>query len=422
MKTGLVEKGKVIVVLFLFTVTLKPSVSQALEPLLEKLKQKGILTKDEAFQIEKETEKKQVKLPKGLEGLSIGALAYIDYSVGNKLSGGRQLSYNQFALTRGYINIKKEITPWLSVRITPDIKQETAGDTDAKLYGSWVTRMKYYYAQFNWPDLGFLTNNKTELGMGHMAWLDFQEHINPYRCQGTMFQERFHGFNSADLGVSLMGYFGGEMDEEYKKNVTKYYAGKYGSYHLGVYNGAGYHASENNNNKVLEYRVTIRLLPDILPGLQLTYFGLTAKGNSATYTGSNAPDWRISTGFISYDAKDFTLTAEACRNKGNQAGTWLATGNNPKSVEGYSFFGFVRIPGLEKMRVHARYDHFDPNIDIDDDDARLLIAGLSYDVYRHNMAMLNYERFEYDRNNKSGGLTNADNYEHRVQFVYQISF
>ncbi|TSA11725.1 MAG: hypothetical protein D4R73_03275, partial [Deltaproteobacteria bacterium] len=199
-------------------------------------------------------------------------------------------------------------------------------------------------------------------------------------------------------------------------------AGKYGSYHLGVYNGSGYHATENNNNKVVEYRVTVRPLPDVLPGLQLSYFGVTGKGNSATYTGSNAPDWRINTGLISYESKYFTVTGEVCRNKGNQSGTWT-TANNSKTVEGYSLFGFGRVPGLEKLRVHGRYDYFDPDVDVSDDAARLLIAGLSYDVYKHNMAMLNYERFSYDRNHsKVGGLASADDYEHKVQLVYQVSF
>jgi len=37
--------------------------------------------------------------------------------------------------------------------------------------------------------------------------------------------------------------------------------------------------------------------------------------------------------------------------------------------------------------------------------------------------MVNYERYNYDVNNsKVGGLANADDYEHKVQFVYQISF
>lgn len=409
-----IKRGSLSFLALVMAFTMATTMTYASDPLIEKLKEKGLLKEDEVAEIEKEREKQGEYLPEELKGLSIGALAYIDYSAGNKLSGGNQESFNEFAVTRGYINITKKVTPWFYVRITPDIKQEK--DSGGNLDGSWVARFKYYYAQFNWPDLGFLTNNKTELGMGHMAWLDFQEHINPYRCQGTMFQERFHGFNSADLGVSLIGYLGGELDKDYRKNVSKYYAGRYGSYHVGVYNGAGYHDEEENNNKVLECRLTIRPLPNIAPGLQLTYFGVNGKGNTA-----DNPAWKINTGFISYQHEYFTLTGEYIKNKGNQAGEWVETADPSEAldVDGYSIFGFVRIPGLGALRVHGRYDTFDPDEDTDDDEAALVIAGLSYDVYKHNMVMLNYERFDYEKNNSKVG---ADDYEHKVQFVYQISF
>ncbi|HEC99737.1 MAG TPA: hypothetical protein ENN18_05080 [Proteobacteria bacterium] len=80
-----------------------------------------------------------------------------------------------------------------------------------------------------------------------------------------------------------------------------------------------------------------------------------------------------------------------------------------------SSLAYAADPLLEKLKQKG--------ILTEDEAARLLIAGLSYDVYKHNMAMLNYERFSYDRNHsKVGGLANADDYEHKVQFVYQISF
>ena len=49
----------------------------------------------------------------------------------------------------------------------------------------------------------------------------------------------------------------------------------------------------------------------------------------------------------------------------------------------------------------------------------MLITGLSYDVYKHNMLMLNYERHDYEKNNSSVG---SDDYENKFQFVYQIEF
>ncbi len=63
---------------------------------------------------------------------------------------------------------------------------------------------------------------------------------------------------------------------------------------MGVYNGSGYHAAENNyQNKPVEYRVSVRPLPDILPGFQATYFGLYGKGNSSSAANFGAPFYQL---------------------------------------------------------------------------------------------------------------------------------
>src|SRR3989304_7434087 len=89
------------------------------DTLLKTLQNKGVLTEEEASAImtEQEKERKSV-LPKALEGLSVGGVAFIDYSAGTT---GKNGNFNKFSLTRGYINVKKDITPWLKARITPDI-------------------------------------------------------------------------------------------------------------------------------------------------------------------------------------------------------------------------------------------------------------------------------------------------------------
>ena len=183
-------------------------------------------------------------------------------------------SFNEWTLDRGYIDIQKQITPWFAARFTPDITRTSNGDIEM--------RIKYLYGKFSPPDLkGILAKNYIEVGQIHVPWLDFEESINPYRCQGTMFLERNNILNSADLGIGLFGYLGGEMPEEYKKTVNGSYAGRYGSYALGVYNGAGYHAADNNKNKGFEARLTLRPLPDFLPGLQLSYANIIGKANLA---------------------------------------------------------------------------------------------------------------------------------------------
>ena len=185
--------------------------------------------------------------------------------------------------------------------------------------------MKFLYGQFNIPDVAFLTKPFVEAGIVHMPWLDYEEHINLYRLQDTMFVERNGLFNAADFGVTFASLLGGTIDEDYQKKVSPFYPGRYGSTAFGIYNGGGYTASEKNKNKVLEGRISIRPLPDIVPGLQLTYFGLTGKGNKDT-----KPDWKINLGFVSYEHEYFALTGQYYRGKGSQSGS------DENSKKGYS--------------------------------------------------------------------------------------
>ncbi|MDY6951852.1 MAG: hypothetical protein SWE60_10085, partial [Thermodesulfobacteriota bacterium] len=271
------------------------------DPLIDKLIEKGLITEGEGKAIKNEAETfekhgrkkgdKYMALPKGLKGVKVGMLAYIDYSSGvTPEHHDGESSYNEFRLTRGYFTVKKKLFPWMHTRVTIDTHQDDTGD--------YKNRLKYLYAELRPPDFGFLTNMKSEIGLGHIPWLDFEEHINPYRCQGTMAVERAGTFNSADAGVSLRGYFGGKLKDAAEKTGSHYYDGKYGSWHLGVYNGSGYHASEENNNKALEGRLTVRPLPEAIPGLQLSYFGISAEGNKEAVNG-DYPDYNVNLGMVS---------------------------------------------------------------------------------------------------------------------------
>jgi hypothetical protein len=405
------------------------------EPLLDKLRDKGVLTQEEYDELMK-AETPGDKVLKFLSGISIGTLSYFDFSAGED-SGGE--NFNEFSITRGYIIIRKQLTPWLAFRITPDItlekqeKIEIDGEqiilvdenhTDFKL------RLKYLYAEFRPPDFSFLTSMRSEVGMGHMPWLDFEEHINPYRCQGTMFIERAGTFNSADLGVSIRGYLGRQLDEHYLSTVSKYYAGRWGSWHIGVYNGSGYHASENNTNKVPEYRLSVRPLPDIVPGLQVHYFGLYGEGNHDTV--GEYPDYRVHLGMLSYQNEWVTFTGQYAQTWGNASGTWVVPGTDQAlKTEGYSFFVNTKLPVLNrKLNLFARYDHFDPDrtdaVTPGDDCYDLVNSGLAWEFYHHWMALLVYETVMYEKNNGGRGKIPSEGKNlddaWRAQTVLQMQF
>jgi len=368
---------------------------------------------------------------KALSGINISFLGYVDYSAGpfSNISGvkaanlttanfnsnvvdGHWKRQNRFELTRGYINIGKQILPWLSARVTPDITRVSNADTEK---GDIDVRIKYYYLQANTPDFGPLTNNAVRVGQQQFPYLDFLENVNPYRLQGTMFQERFNNFDSADMGLGIQGFFGGAMPQDYQDRVSSQYAGRYGSYHLAVMNGGGYHASENNNNKPFEYRFTARPLPDGLPGLQLTYFGIWGKGNTAA-----APDWRVNTGLLSYQHEYGTLTCEFARNKGEQDGA------DTNWRTGYAVFGMVHPPQLPKWRASAQYGVWRYDTSVKDNDLTMWRAGIDYSLTKPKdiggtFIYAGYERLSYaGAYQRTGGADVPD--EWRGQVVAQINW
>lgn len=218
-----------------------------------------------------------------------------------------------------------------------------------------------------------------------------------------MFVERNGILNSADTGITLATLLGGVMDQDYQKNVNSAYPGRYGSVQGGVYNGGGYGASEKNQNKVMEGRITVRPLPDVIPGLQFTYFGLTGKGNTA-----QEPDWNANLVLVSLEHKYMVLTAQYFWGKGNQAGS------DENNKEGYSFF--AELKPHRKFSLIGRFDHFDPNIHKGSDENNRYIVGIAYHIDRqhNNMILLDYDTVEH----KQPGISN----DKRVQLTLQIAF
>jgi len=231
-----------------------------------------------------------IELPKILRGVKHNGLYYLSYQAGQESNEG--YNYNKFLIKRAYFTLKKEVNSFITSRITLDAHQDDTGDMKV--------RLKYAYADIKFPDFIFITMPHVEFGLVHTPWLDFEEHVNYYRMQDTMFMERVGLFNSSDFGFTFLGYLGGEMAEEYQKSVNNKYPGRCGSFALGAYNGGGYHTKENNQNKVFQERITVRPLPNIIPGLQFSELFIAGKGNGSG-TLDDINDWQTLAGMVSYE-------------------------------------------------------------------------------------------------------------------------
>jgi hypothetical protein len=313
---------------------------------------------------------------------TIGGQWYLNDRLGRV--GGSDV--HRFGVSRGYIVIRHRLTDRLSGRINPDVTLDRDGDGE----GDLKVRLKYAYVDLSIDDLWIFTRPHVEFGLAHRPWLDFEEHLNYYRVQGTMFIERNGVFNSADYGVTVFSLLGGQMDPEYREQVNSSYPGRYGSFAVGVYNGGGYHGLEENTNKTLEARATLRPLPGVIPGLQLTYQGVLGKGNLDT-----KPDWTVNLLFASWESARLVLNGQYYWGRGNMKGTAVDAAGDALRQSGYSVFGEWRFRN-PRVSVLGRYDSFDDTPDFDGGESQRFIAGVAYHLKGHSKLLLDFDTESMD--------------------------
>ncbi len=319
--------------------------------------------------------------------VKLGFLGFINYEY--TIQAGK--TDNRFRLSRSYLTLEFKPVRWFESRATLDVHQNTAGD--------WDTRFKYIYAKFIAPvHTVAITMPNIEIGLVHVPWFDYEEHINLYRAEGPMFIERAGVLNSADVGFTVGGLLGEKLNKKYQEEVSSKYPGKYGSFAFGLYNGAGYHAKEKNKNKVFMSRLSIRPLGPVFPNLQVSYFFIYGKGNTpgtltiTPKTGKpftvGAPKWMTHLIFLSVEHQYFTLTAQYAMGTGNQKGNKLDVNGNPLKFKGWSVFGEVKLPWITSSII-GRYDWW--NWDMQGTVARFM-AGAAYHFLKHSYVLLSFSR------------------------------
>lgn len=319
-------------------------------------------------------------LPEGFRGISLSGQWFLAYRAGE--TGGEE--FNEFALRRGYITLKKNFSDSFSGRITQDISVDREGDGR----GDVEMRLRYCYVRYRFPDTLFLTNPFFEFGLVHRPWLDFEQQVNPYRVQGTMFLERVGVISSADYGITGVALFGGQVDEGFRNRGNRSYPGRYGSLSVGLYNGGGYHAIEENPNKTVEGRLTVRPLPDRLPGLQISAHGAVGKGNVA-----EAPDWEYAGGFLSFEDERVILTAMVIEGTGDYSGKEVDESGKALGQDGFSLFADLK-PWPWPVSLFGRYDEHERRTGDGRVRGERVIAGIAYRIPTGGQLIVDYDRFD----------------------------
>lgn len=287
---------------------------------------------------------------------------------------------SQFNLKRGYFTIKTKLSDNLSVRYTQDITLDREGGD----MGNIEMRLKYLYLKLDLKGVELLKNSYFEFGLVHRPWVDFEQKMNGYRVQGTMYSDRYDLTSSADFGVLWGGLIGGKIDTGEHNYLMPDYPGKYGSFSIGVFNGGGYHAIEKNNNKVVEGRLTLRPLPESLPGIQLSYNLAVGKSN----TPWNNADYLMNLFYLSAETRVVRLMGQYYTGTGSYNGEYTDEQGFSYKNKGYSLFGELLIPGTP-LSLFSRYDMF-RSYQESIIENETVIAGITYRFLK-NKVLFNYD-------------------------------
>lgn len=274
--------------------------------------------------------------------VSIGVVSYLQYSAELENRDG----YNAFDVTRTYLNVNGQVAKNIRFRFTPDIRRVT----DGSLAGSTLVRVKYAFAQF---DNVAGARTWVRAGMHQTPWLDFEEGVDRYRVQGTMFAER-EGLipGSSDFGASTL------------LQLPK----GFGEIHAGVYNGEGYAQPEVNKYKSVQARLTLR--PFANRGLA-NGFRVSGFYNAGWYA-ANRPR-RLGIVMASYEHPRLVATVQRLDATENPIAT--STVNVDRS--GWSVFAEPR-QGPAGLAGILRVDRYDPDNALADNSIRRVIAGGAY--------------------------------------------
>ena len=245
--------------------------------------------------------------------------------------------YNAFDVTRGYLDVRGKLSDRIQVRFTTDVRPTRDADLEQNL----TARLEYAYLQAQWTD-----SRVFMFGMQETPWLTFEESINRYRVQGTMFTEREDLIpGPSDLGAGLVYKLAGLEA------------------HVGVYNGEGFGRAEIDKYKSVQGRGTVTVLS--------RDEGRTRARLSGFYSyGWYARDRPRNVGIVmaSYESPHVVAT-----------GQYLTATDNPFVVtdierQGFSFFGEGRM-GKTGWAGFGRVDFFNPNADREGDNERRYIFG-----------------------------------------------
>lgn len=336
---------KTILLVTLFILSVIAAKAQQNEDLLNILIKKNLITQQEADSIRSEQaikeQKKRDKENENQHNITIGSRALqISGLVQARYQGFAQTGVNDaFDLHRARLDAKGNITDQWSY----EVYTEFAGTTkllDAYTAYKIADFLKFTAGQFKVPfSYESLTSD---------SQLDFIDRSQVVEALVGRSKDVIGNQNGRDIGIQVSGSFA-KINNLYLFDYT-----------LGVFNGAGYDVTtDNNNQKDVVGRLGIHPLK-----------GLDLGGN--IYTGEDIPTGGTKTqtrnryGFDAhYVTGPFSIAAEYIH----------GTDGTVQKDGWYAQAGYFVLP---KLQVVAKYDTFDPSKAITTDRSTIYIGGVNY--------------------------------------------
>ncbi len=318
----------------------------------------------------------------------VGGTLFMDYTFNDEPeirdAAGNLVQGDTFNVSRTYLNITGNLNRRINFRITPDIVRESG--SGSSLNGSYTYRLKFAYAQLN-LDEWFTQGSWLRAGLHQTPYLETIESVYRYRFQGPTFTDREGFLISSDFGVSGRYVLPSE----------------YGDVQAGVYNGEGFQRSEQNDQKALMARITIRPMPGAAIGKGLRvglfydddhYFRGAARRRISPFVLFEHA--RVNAGFEYLQATDRSTAAAT-------------------EVEASGFSVWV-VPRLTKsIDLLLRHDSLNPDENFREQKKTRDIAGVAYWIPKlqrvTSAVMLDAERVQYD------SIDRADETRYAVHFL-----
>ncbi|MBN2782402.1 MAG: hypothetical protein JXQ66_04105 [Campylobacterales bacterium] len=283
--------------------------------------------------------------------LNFSGTHYLGYNYKNMKQGD---ATGNFEMRRNYVQAKAYVLddPKSYLRVTLD---STYSNSTANGEGHANVYVKYAYLYLN----DILPYTGMEFGMAHRPWIDYEEHQGWWmRSISKVFveaSEASHLTNSADLGVNF-------------KTKTPYFTSE-----VGLFNGEGYHGTNDNtgtndeelgDGNSLEWRFTAALLGNGDKKRKATkdsyadisFFGQLNSDNSHNADAvGNSEDYKFYGIHGVYNTPNFLVAAQYVKSDNDL----MIEDTDDWNGKGFSVNGTVRFGAKKEYSAFARYDKWE---------------------------------------------------------------